>query len=193
MAKLLTRKKQQWVDERATPMVKGTILRPSAAVEARYSKSLQKLVDEMVSTVEKQLTSLFNTEYSEEFFATEDAALGPDASIASQARIKMNELILKFSVKFNKAAKPIAERMVGEVETTSTLNVWKSLKQLSGGLSKKSSVIPSDLLEMMKASVAENVQLIKSIPEQYLTQVQGAVMRSITGTRGIEGLIKELV
>ena len=46
--------------------------------------------------------------------------------------------------------------------------------------------------EVMTASIAENVGLIKSISEKYLTDVQGAVMRSITNGNGLQDLIPAL-
>ncbi|WP_413194559.1 phage minor head protein [Pararobbsia alpina] len=45
---------------------------------------------------------------------------------------------------------------------------------------------------VLQASVAENVSLIKSIQEQYFTQVEGLVMRSITAGRDLKTLTDEL-
>jgi SPP1 gp7 family putative phage head morphogenesis protein len=46
--------------------------------------------------------------------------------------------------------------------------------------------------EVAKASVAENVSLIKSIPEQYFKDITGAVMRSITTGNGLADLVSEI-
>ena len=67
------------------------------------------------------------------------------------------------------------------------------MKDLSGGLSLNTGLVPDALSEALTAAVAENVQLIKSIPQQYLTQIQGAVMRSIQpGGNGLQDLIPVL-
>ncbi|HWE98835.1 MAG TPA: phage minor head protein [Caulobacteraceae bacterium] len=46
--------------------------------------------------------------------------------------------------------------------------------------------------DVVAASVAENVTLIKSIASQYLTQVEGAVMRSVQTGRDLGALTDEL-
>jgi SPP1 gp7 family putative phage head morphogenesis protein len=46
--------------------------------------------------------------------------------------------------------------------------------------------------DVMNATIAENVGLIKSIPEQYHTEVQGLVMRSATAGRDLSTLSDEL-
>jgi len=45
---------------------------------------------------------------------------------------------------------------------------------------------------VMKASVEEQVKLISNIPQQYFTQVQGAVMRSVQTGRDLNQLSKDL-
>ena len=50
-------------------------------------------------------------------------------------------------------------------------------------------VLTGELEEALNAAVAENVALIRSIPAQYFTQIQGAVMRSITTGRGLHDLV----
>ena len=67
-----------------------------------------------------------------------------------------------------------------------------SMQKLSGGLSLKTSVISGTMKETMTASVAENVALIKSIPQKYGTDIAGAVMRSITAGNGLQDLIPAL-
>ena len=46
--------------------------------------------------------------------------------------------------------------------------------------------------DAFNASLAENVGLIKSIPEKYLQQVEGVVMRSYSAGRDLETMVKEL-
>ena len=48
------------------------------------------------------------------------------------------------------------------------------------------------MYDAYKAVIHEQVGLIRSIPEQYLTQVQGMVMRSVQSGRDLHSLSKEL-
>lgn len=50
------------------------------------------------------------------------------------------------------------------------------------------SKVTDPLKNTLTASLAENVDLIKSIPQQYLSGVQQAVMRSITTGNGLQDL-----
>jgi SPP1 gp7 family putative phage head morphogenesis protein len=48
--------------------------------------------------------------------------------------------------------------------------------------------VPQSVKDTLNAVVAENVALIRNIPQEYMTQVQGAVMRSITTGNGLADL-----
>ena len=46
--------------------------------------------------------------------------------------------------------------------------------------------------DAFNASLEENVGLIRSIPEKYLQQVEGTVMRSYSAGRDLATMVKEL-
>lgn len=60
-----------------------------------------------------------------------------------------------------------------------------------GGFSVKF-VMTANMRTVYDATIAENVGLIKSIPAQYLDDVEGLVMRSVQRGRDLGGLTKEL-
>jgi len=60
-----------------------------------------------------------------------------------------------------------------------------------GGFSVRFKLTPA-MRDVAAASVAENVQLIKSIPQKYLGDVHGAVMRSVQAGRDLASLTKEI-
>ncbi len=181
--KLLTNKKQAWVDQfKPTAVIKGTPLNYNAAIQLRYERQLERLVNEMVESTKKKITRLFNGEPAQEFFAE-------DASISSQARILTNALTSQFTELFKKKSRPLAEQMVGDTNKVAKSNLHQSLKDLSGGLTIKTDIMTGPLRDVMKATVSENVSLIRSIPKQYMTQVEGAVMRSISQGNGLQDLI----
>lgn len=182
---MLTKRKQRWVDRRKPDLILGTPLNPNAAVEWRYSARLEKLVKKMTEGVEKELRRLFEQEAAHEYFAQ-------DASIASQARILTNAMTAKFNDMFAAASYPVAEQMVEAANKASSSSVHSSLQTLTGGFSLPTSALSPDMKQVLSASVTENVGLIKSISEQYLSGVQGAVMRSITTGRGMQDLVPYL-
>lgn len=164
-------------------VIRGGTLRMPPTAAAHYNKRLQQLIAEMVRATRAELTKLFTSPVAVESHVT------TDASIASQSRILMNALTDRFSVLFARAAKGVSERMVDEVQTNSATGLRNSLREISGSIALKTDVLTSGpVADVITASVAENVALIKSIPQQFLDGVQGAVMRSITSGNGLADL-----
>lgn len=135
----------------------------------------------MTSATRKQVNALFESETSKEFFAM-------DASATSDSKKLLNELKARFSTLFAKKSIDLATKMVNSSEKYSRRTVKTSLEQLTGALTLKMDFIPGQVKEVAKASIAENVSLIKSIPEEYFNRVTGAVMRSITSGQGLKTL-----
>lgn len=182
----LTNKRTAWAQSRSdTPVFKGTVLQNNAAVQSRYVIVLVSLVAQMTAQTNRDIKKLFESETGSQHFAQ-------DATIASQSRILVSALGEKFNALFAKKAKPLAEAMVKQSEKASASSLHSSLEKLSGGMSLKTSGLTPALLEVYKATVAENVSLIKSISAQYMTRVEGAVMRSITTGNGLQDLVPAL-
>lgn len=164
---------------------KGKPLHYSAAVEMRYSDTLTRMVRQMRETTESAFRRL------DKQFATD--AEGMDApSYASQSRILVDALRKRFNAAFARRSRPAAERMQAQVDAASSASLHSSLRQLSGGISLSTRSIPAPATEMLKASITENVALIRSIPEQYFLDVQGAVMRNIQRGDGTAGVLREI-
>lgn len=176
----LTNKRRTWAEQRGGATFKGSPLQLPAAVQARYSSSLERLVAEMFRVAEREVRRLFEADAA-------DAAM--DASLASQARILTNALTKRFDELFSKRAYPLAEQMVNGANKSSTQQLTTSLKEMSGGLTLKTTVLNGPINEIIKASVAENVSLIKNISEQATTAIQGAVMRGITNGNGLADIL----
>ena len=192
MAELeLTKKRAKWVKNRDT-VLKGSKLAYNAAQQERYVAALELLVKQMARETKKQIVRLFKGEISDDFFKSQEKLTAMDASLASQARILLNSLSRTFEEFFNLKASSLAKTMVQGATKTSASTVQESLKKLTGGLTLKTSIVSSGQEEVSTALVSENVSLIKSIPQEYLKDVTGSVMRSITTGRGIADLIPDL-
>lgn len=164
---------------------KGAVLREPVSTPARYNAQLQRLVDKMVAAAAKDIVALFTSPTAAESHVT------TDASISSQARILTNSLMDRFTLLFNRAARPLSEAMVEETLVNSQTGMRRSLKEISAKVTLAGSIAGapnSRVRQVAKASVTENVALIKSIPQQYLGKVQQAVMRSITTGNGLQDL-----
>lgn len=178
-------RKAKYSAGRSKTVLCGTPLTPNAAIAVRYDKRLQKLIKSMVEETDSEIRSLYKTEPAIEHFAQDD-------TIGAQAKILMNALQKKFEKLFAVNAKPMAEAMIDENGDASAAALKSSLRELSEGLTLKTDIFTGELNDVITASVAENVALIKSIPQQYFSGVQGAVMRSITTGNGLADLIPAL-
>lgn len=192
----LTKKKEKWVSNRETT-IRGTKLMYNVSQQERYTKALNKLISQMTGETLRSVNRLFHGVISEEFFKQQKEAsaidsYAMDGSISSKARILMNALTNKFSMLFASKATSLAEMMFNGASAASKTTLHESLKKLSGGLSLNTGVVPKGMEDVAKATIAENVSLIKSIPEEYLKNVTGAVMRSITVGQGIADLIPQI-
>lgn len=187
----LTEKRERWARNRDVNL-KGTKLAHNAGVENRFAKALRELVDDMTQQVLAEVRKLFKQTAAKEFIQTQEVLFATDDTLGSQARIKMNALAEKFKNLFASKAKAIGDKWFEQVEKSSSSNMQSSLKQLTGGLALKTSIVPAGYEDVAKSIIAENVNYIESIPAKYLTDVTGAVMRSITQGRGIADLIPEI-
>ncbi len=163
----------------------GTTLQYNVQDMADYRNALQKLVQEMAQYCSKKIKKLFQDDTAEEFFSE-------DASVTSQATTLINKLKSKFQLVFNDKSKTLAMRMVAQANKTSISALKGSLKDVSQEVTINSKRLPAALKETMKSAIADNVSLIRTIPEKYFSDVQGAVYRSITTGSGLKGLMPTL-
>lgn len=115
--------------------------------------------------------------------------IAEDASPVNEALKLMRQLAKRWIKKFNDSAPKIAEAYVNAMGNTSDKAFKQSL--VDAGFAVKFQVTPA-IRDALNASIAENVSLIKSIPAQYFTEVEGIVMRSYTEGRDLETITKEL-
>lgn len=174
----LTDKRKAQADAAGGKIFYGKPLTDPVVVQMRYQHTLEALIKQMLDATEATQLRIWRDHRP----AVESGQDAP--SMASQARILTNALAKRFIALFNKLAPEIAGRFVHGVNTHSASNLKGSLKTVSGGFTLKTDVINGKVADILKASVAENVALIKSIPQQYFKDIQGAIMRGITQGEG---------
>lgn len=191
--KVLTKKKRNWVKNRAV-VLRGQQLNYNAAQQRKYVIALNKIIKLMTVETKKELSKLFEGQIADNYFENQkqEESMAMDASIASQAKLIISGLSQKFQKLFRLKSKVLANKMVNDLTKISKTSLHSSLKQLSGGLSLKTGVVSEGVKNVSTAIIAENVSLIKTIPQDYFKNITGAVMRSITTGNGLADLIPEI-
>ena len=155
-------------------------------VEAKYRKTLQRLIAEMHGSVEYWLTAGYRQNPPRVAALVEQAQ---DASPAQRIRKILDDLAKRWIARFDEMAPKIAEAYLQGAFKASDSAFRQALKE--AGWTVEFKMTPA-VRDAFNASLAENVGLIKSIPEKYLQQVEGVVMRSYSAGRDLETMVKEL-
>lgn len=149
--------------------------RPNAGVEAWYRKKLDSLITEMNDSVVYWLKANYRA----------SGAMAMDASPAVFMRDAMKKLARKWQKRFDDVAAKLADRFAGQAQKNSDVSLYNALE--TAGFTVPFKMTPA-MNNALQATIAENVGLIRSIPEQYLSQVEGLVMRSVGRGRDLEYL-----
>lgn len=175
-------------------VIKGKPLNFNVGLQKWYVKELIKLVDDLTAEVYEEIKPLYK-EYKEQITFTQDA------SISSQARIKINSLRDLFEKKFKDRGRIYAERMVRRTNRYANNTFWRMMNDMfkgqeeakkAGNFLMKGSIVSPEKEEVMKALIYENTSLITNIQTHYFEQITGAVMRSITSGLGVTHIEDEL-
>lgn len=179
----LSRKRSEYVNQRAAGVIVGKPLTYSAGQMERYQRLIGKLTSAMFKDYRRELASVFKA----------NEVITIDASISAQARIVLRKLQQKWGRIFRRESPKIVDQIIGGIDKAAGDTLKQSLKQLSGGVTLKTDEMPAALKQAVSAAIAENVTLIKSIETQYHTQIEGAVMRSLQpGGRGLADVTEAL-
>lgn len=159
-------------------------IRPNRGVELAYQKAIKSLIEEMSGSYEYWLKAAYRKRPPRMSALIEDA-VSPSRFIA---RI-LDELIKRWMGRFNTRAKEIAKTYITHQYRHSDSAFRQALKESGWAIDFKMSQAMTDALN---AQIADNIGLIKSIPQQYHQKVEGIVMRSYTVGADLETMIKEL-
>lgn len=121
--------------------------------------------------------------------AYRDTGLAQDENPANLMRNAMRRLTFRWERQFNDMANRLAQRFALKTLTATDVSLRSALSDMGFTVEFK-------MTERMRTAyqgvIGENVNLIKSIPQQYLTQVETLVMQSVQRGRDLGGLTKEL-
>jgi len=153
-------------------------VRPNAGIQAWYEKQLDRAVNEMHNSIMYWLQA----EYRK-------TGIGQDANPAIMMRWALSRLTKRWQRRFDRMARSLSERFVDKSMRAGDASLRSALKRMD-------MTVEFQMTESMRTSheavVTENVNLIKSIPEHHLNQVETLVMQSVSRGRDVGFLAKQL-
>ena len=149
----------------------------------RYNQRISKLTRAMIRDVTQSVSQSFNTGAAKVFYAQ-------DATFYSSQRAMLRDLRKKWVSQFNKDSKTFARWMIEDVENQTSTRLASSLERITGGTAIKTDTRTGKIAEILRSLIDQNVELIRTIPDQYLDQISGEVTRAINNPQssGIKGL-----
>lgn len=155
-------------------------LHPSYGVELGYRKAIANVLREMHRQVLAELVKTYRTN---------PPVLAQDDLASSALQKAMRELSQRWLKRFDDLAPKLAEYFSKSAAQRSSQALQRMLRE--AGIAVEFRLTPA-LRDVLKATIEVNVSLIKSIPQQYLLEIEGLVMRSVQVGRDLGSLTKEL-
>jgi uncharacterized protein with gpF-like domain len=156
-------------------------VRPNAGIQAAYQRALDAEIRAMHKDVLARLKTLY---------AAQRPRIAQDASPAEALQAEITALGRQWLNRFEHLAPWLARHFATKAADRSDRAMMGALRR--GGFSVRMQMTPAQT-DALDAIVAENVALIRSIPAQYFTQIEGMVMRSVTTGRDLKTLTDDLV
>jgi uncharacterized protein with gpF-like domain len=155
-------------------------IRPSIGIRASYRKKLLALTQAMSRSYYWWLRAQYRQT---------PPRMAMDRTPAEELERELRKLGARWTQRFEEAAPKLAAWFAQSAGRRSDAALRKILKD--AGFTVKFQITPA-MRDVMQATVQENVALIRSIPTQFHTQVEGLVMRSVTEGRDLSSLTREL-
>lgn len=156
-------------------------MHPNAGLMVDYRTKLDRLIEAMHRSLMRYVIAAYR--------ATPPRMMAEDAAPARSINIRMRELGDRWLSRFDQAAPELAAWFAQSVERRSEYALRDILRR--GGLSVRFQPSPASR-DIVQATLAEQVNLIKSIGAEHLNRVEGMVNRSIQTGRDIGGLTRDL-
>lgn len=155
-------------------------VRPNLGIQVAYQRKLDDLIDAMNRAITRAIQAQWRRDPPE---------LAQDESSPAALQATMRRLGYEWSKRFDDFAKTAGRRFSRDAIGSADRSFAAALK--NAGFTVQFKMTPA-AQEIMTATIAEQVNLIKSIPTEYLTQVQGHVMRSVSAGRDLGSLSNAL-
>lgn len=166
------------------PSGKDVVLRevhPNRGIEMAYRKRLMRLIDDMQASVTYWLKAKYKAN---------EPRIAQDATPASELQNEMDRLGKQWLQRFDEGAESLSAWFAQKTKSYSDGTLQAILKDAGFSVDFK---MTDTMRDAYHAVINEQVGLIKSIPRQYLAEVEGMVMRSVQTGRDLSHISDELV
>ena len=163
-------------------------IRPNAGLTARYDRRLVSLIEEMHGSALYWIRATWRAN-KPEALAQDISPTARDISPAAALQAAMRRLARRWQRNFDKLAPDLARYFATAASSRVDATLREALKAAGVTVQFKLTAAQNDVL---RATIADNVALIRSIPQEHFKNVQGAVLRSVATGRDIGALTKEL-
>jgi SPP1 gp7 family putative phage head morphogenesis protein len=160
-------------------------VRPPVAIERDYHKKLKAMLKEM----DRSLYYWLRAEYRK----SEPEIVGDSA--ITDLRAKLKKLVRYWEKKYDEHAESLAKWFASSVQKHTTRNLQNQMqlaKLTRLGFDLQFTYHSRKERAVFNSIVEQNVNLIKSIASEHLTQVQGIVLRGIETGHDLERMTSDL-
>lgn len=140
---------------------------PNAGIEAAYAKRLIRLIDAMHKSVDYWVGANYRVQSDR---------LANDASPANELRDMLRHLSKRWIKIFDEMAEQAASNFVTSAADQVDMNFANQFRQRDFRVNFK---LTAEARNALQAVIGDNVALIRSIPREYMADIEGFVMRSI--------------
>ena len=154
--------------------------RPNIGIELQYQRAIDAMIDRMQRDVVRTIMSKYKRQ---------PPKMASDELPASALRDEMDKLSREWLKKFDDFAQERGKSFSKSAINAADRSFATNLKKI--GFTIKFQMTPA-AQDILRATITEQVNLIKSIPQEYLTDVQGIVMRGVQNGRDSAVIFNEL-
>jgi SPP1 gp7 family putative phage head morphogenesis protein len=158
-------------------------IRPSAPLRAKYEARLHAMIDEMNASISHWVKAELRKN------TPETVLMGQDATTATMMQSLFRKLGKQWLRRFDDLAETMADYFTTSIKNRGDRTLQDALRK--GGFSVRFQMTPA-MRDAYDAIRAENVNLIRSIPQQYLSHVETLVMQSVSQGRAIGTLTNQI-
>lgn len=155
-------------------------VRPNVGLEMAFRRKLLGLIDEMHASALYWLESTYRNN---------PPLVAQDALPSAALQKALKKLGRRWQKRFNESSLNLAKYYTKAMAKRSDAQLKSVLKEAGFSVQFK---MTRELRDVMNATIAEQVGLIRSIPQKYLHDVQGLVMRAVVQGRDLKELRNEL-
>ncbi|MFZ4835771.1 phage minor head protein [Rouxiella sp. Mn2063] len=149
-----------------------------------YQRELLAEIREMNDEVKSEIVRILRDNP-----LAEVAEMAMDANPVQIVKQALDALARKWVDRFINKATPLSDNLVKKTESAADRGLLASAR--ADNLTIKMQWTPA-MTEKVDAIIAENVSLIRSIPEKYFTEVEGTVYRAVARGGDRKGLADEI-